>query len=179
MHRKPVRILVLALVALLVVTAAGCGKKKASSTTTAAATTTAASTTAATTTASASATTTSSTPSVSGLGALAGSCSQLSTLGESFASAISGSGGDTEKTAALLKEFADKTPAAIRPAFETLAAAFQKIADAMKGVSLKPGQVPDAAALAKLSSLSSSINTAALTKAETQIAAWAASNCHA
>jgi len=170
MRRKPVQILVLVLVALLVVTAAGCGKKKSSTTTT---TTEATTTTTAATTTSAGTTTSSS---GSGLGALAGSCSEITGLGQAFAQALQGSGGDISKVVAALQKFADGAPADIRPAFETVAAGFAKIADALKGV--KAGSVPDAGTLAKLTQLASSLNSAAFTKAVADIETWAATNCH-
>ena len=76
---------------------------------------------------------------------------------------MSGTGGtDVTKTAALLKEFADKTPADIRPDFEVVAAAYAKIADALKGVNLKPGSTPDPAAIAKLTKLGSELDQASL-----------------
>ena len=91
---------------------------------------------------------------------------------------MSGTGtADVKKTAELLKEFADKTPSDIRPDFEVVASAYAKIADALKGVSLKPGSTPDPAAIAKLTKLSSEIDTKALTKASADIGAWAQKNC--
>ena len=164
-----------------VVGAAGCGSKKNTTTTT---TTTAAATTAATTTTSAStsATTTaaaSTTPSsTGGLGSLANAsnCQALAGLGQAFSSAFTGANGDVQKEADLLKQFADKTPADIKPDFETLADTMEKVAAAMQGV--KVGSTPDAATIAKLTQLSSQIDTAKLASAETAIATWAASNCH-
>jgi hypothetical protein len=91
---------------------------------------------------------------------------------------MSGSGSsDVKKTATLLKEFADKTPSDIRPDFEVVAAAYAKMADALKGVDLTSGKTPSPAVIAKLTKLSSQIDSAALSKASAHIGAWAQKNC--
>jgi hypothetical protein len=177
MHGRQFRIFLIGLVGLVVLTVAGCGSKKSATTTTTATTTTSMTTAATGTTTTTAAAATTASGSTAGLGALSGSCSQFASLGEEFANAMEGSAGDTAKTAAVLKAFADKAPADIKPDFEILATDFQKIAAATQGI--KPGQTPDAATLAKLSALSSSLDTAALTKASTDISTWAAKNCHA
>ena len=92
---------------------------------------------------------------------------------------MQGANGDVGKSAAIFKAFADKTPSDIRGDFETVAAALAKYADALKGVNLTSGQVPDAATIAKLTKLSSEIDQAKLTQAEQNISAWGAKNCHA
>jgi hypothetical protein len=92
--------------------------------------------------------------------------------------ALQGTGSkNVKKTAALLKQFADRTPSAIRPDFETVAADYTKIADALQGVNLKAGSIPNPAALVKLQRLATSINTTALAKASTNIGTWAQKNC--
>ena len=48
---------------------------------------------------------------------------------------------------------------------------------ALKGVNLSSGNTPDPAAIAKLTKLSSQIDEKALTKAYTDIGAWAQKNC--
>ena len=172
MRRKPLFILAVIALSGLVLFAAGCGgskKKTAPPTTTAATTTQKAATTAATTSSKSSG--------LSGL-ANAANCSQLSGLSTSFAQAMSGTGtADVKKTAALLKQFADKTPSEIRPDFQVVAAAYAKIAVALKGVNLSAGSTPDPAAIAKLTKLSSEIDQKALAKAYTHIGAWAQKNC--
>ena len=117
----------------------------------------------------------------SGLGALASAsnCLQLSHLGSALSAAFTGSNANVQKQAALIKQFADHTPSDIRADFETLAGAYTKIATAVKGVNLSSGQTPSAAVLARLASLSTQINQAALTRASQHIATWAAQNCHA
>jgi hypothetical protein len=174
----------IALTLVLVVGAAGCGggKKKSETTTTttttaaAPATTQKAKTTAAAATTPATPTTTSSSSALGALGSLQ-NCKQLSDLGTAFASALQGANGDVQKEKDLFNEFAAKTPSDIRPDFETIAQAFSKIADALKGVNLASGKTPDAATLAKLTQLEQQFNTPAFQKATTDIQNWAAKNC--
>jgi hypothetical protein len=176
MRRQPISILAVVILSGLVVGLAGCGggKKAASTATTATAT---ASTATATTSTTTSTSSSKGTPSLSGL-ATAANCTQLAGLSASFSQALSGTGGkDVEKTAALLKQFADRTPKDIRPDFQVVAAAYGKIADALKGVNLTSGVAPSAAVLAKLTKLSSEIDQKALTKAYTNIGVWAQKNC--
>jgi hypothetical protein len=159
--------------AAVVILAAGCGgggNKSATTTTQAATTTKAAATTAATTTNAAAA-------ALSGLATTA-NCKQLADLSNEFSTALQGTDSkDVKKTATLLKQFADKTPSEIRPDFETVAADYAKIADALQGVNVKSGSVPDAKALLKLQKLATSIDTTKLAKAATNIGTWAQKNC--
>ena len=184
MRRRPITILTIALVAVVVLTAAGCGSKKKSSTTTTTTTvtTSAAATTAATTTTTAATTSTaaSTTTSTNSLGSLASveNCKSLSDLGAAFASPLQGAGGDVQKEVQIMQDFASKTPSDIRPDFETLAAAFAKAADALKGVDVTSGKQPNPATLAKLAALGQQFNSPALKKAEADIQTWAAKNCH-
>jgi len=121
------------------------------------------------------------TTTASGLGALASAsnCLQLSDLGSKLSAAFTGNTHNIQKQAALIQQFADHTPSDIRADFETLAGAYTKIANALKGVNLSSGQVPSASVLAKLASLSTQINEAAVQKASQHIATWATQNCHA
>jgi hypothetical protein len=186
MRRRPAQILVILLVLVFVIGAAGCGSSKKNTTSTTTTTTTAAAaTTAATTTTTAAAATTTAgaatTPAANtgGLGALGSSsnCAQLLGLGSTIGQAFAGTAGDPSKEAALLQQFADKAPAAVKADFQTIADAMAKVAVALKGVNLKSG-TPDPAALAKLAALSSQLNVQALTTAAHNIAAWAGTNCH-
>ncbi|MGD0714710.1 MAG: hypothetical protein ABSB24_11065 [Gaiellaceae bacterium] len=165
MRRQPISILAVVILSGLVVGLAGCGGgKKAASTET-------------TTAAKASTSTTSAKPGLSGL-ASAANCTQLADLSASFSQALAGTGGKhLEKTAALLKQFADRTPKDIRPDFQVVAAAYAKIAGALKGVDLTSGATPSAEVLAKLTKLSSQLDQKALTKAYANISAWAQKNC--
>jgi hypothetical protein len=125
----------------------------------------------------ASAATTKGPPSLGGL-ATSGNCLQLAGLSEGLAQAMAGTNGkDFEKRAALLKQFADHTPSDIRAAFQTVAADYQKIADALKGVNLTAGKTPSPATIAKLSKLGTEVNQQALAKAAAKIGAWAQKNC--
>jgi hypothetical protein len=178
MRRRSTQILSILLVLVVVVAAAGCGgKKKTTTTTTTTVTQATTTTTAASETTTAAGTTTAA--SSSGLGALAANCKQLSDLGQAFSQAFQGANGDVQKQAAILKEFADKTPSDIRPDFETLAAAYTQIAGALKGVDLTGGKTPDAATLAKLMALSQKFQNAKFQAAVQHIETWAAQNCHA
>jgi len=169
MHWKPLSL------AAVVILAAGCGgggNKSATTSTQAAAAAKAATTAAATATANAAA--------AAGLSGLAttANCKQLADLSNEFSTALQGTDSkDVKKTAALLKQFADKTPSEIRPDFETVAADYAKIADALQGVNVKSGSVPDAKALLKLQKLATEIDTTKLSKAATNIGTWAQKNC--
>jgi len=192
MNGKSRSVVLAAAVLALVVATTGCGSKKqaaaTSSATTTAAQTTAAQTTTATATASTSSTSSSSasasassssssSTSVASI-ATAGNCAALAGLSAAFSKALSGVGAnDFNARAKILKEFADKTPSDIRPDFQTLADAFSKYASALKDIHFTPGQVPNAATLAKLQQLSTSIDQTAVTKAATNISAWAKNNC--
>jgi hypothetical protein len=180
LHQIVVPVIVLAAVA----SAAGCGGSSNSSTTSTTSSTTtttsAAATTAATTTTTATSgtTTSASAAASSALGALAsaGNCKSLAGLGQAYSQALSGSGTvDIAKEATLLQQFAQKVPASIKPDFEIFANDLQKVASAIG--SYKPGSTPSPAALAKLASLATSINTTQLQAASKQIESWAVANC--
>ncbi len=167
--------------AAVVILAAGCGgggNKSATTNTQAAAAkaqTAAAKAAAAAAAAAAKANTTAS--GLSGLATTA-NCRQLADLSTEYAQALQGTNSSNiKKTSAVLKQFADKTPSDIRPAFETVAADYGKIADALQGVNVKQGSVPSPAVIAKLSKLGTEIDSAGLAKAETNIATWAQKNC--
>lgn len=168
-HRRSiVSLAALGTVAILVAGCGGGGHKSATTSTTVTSAKTKTTTHAATT--------------ASGLTGLAttANCRQLANLSQEFSTALSGTGSkDVKKTAALLKQFADKTPSEIRADFETVAADYAKIADALQGVNLKPGSVPDPKSLLKLQKLATSIDTAGLAKASTNIGTWAQKNCTA
>jgi hypothetical protein len=163
---------------------AGCGGSKSASTTTRAAgfSTVEATTTEPVTTQTATAQTTTAqtttNPTTTPTVASAKNCKGLADLGQKFSSAFTGAANsqDLKKEALLLKEFADKTPADIRPDFQVLAQYLTKIADALGG--LKLGSTPNAATLAKLQKLSAEIDQAKLTAASAHISAWAQKNCH-
>jgi hypothetical protein len=165
--------LTIAALGALVVALAGCGGGGHKSTTTTTATTNAAAKAAQKTATKAGSTASA----LSGL-ATSANCRQLADLGSKFSAAMQGTNpNDVKNQAALLKQFADKTPSDIRPDFETLAADYTKIANAVQGLHLKQGSVPDPKALLKLEQLSKSIDMQKLTTASANIAAWAQKSC--
>ena len=109
--------------------------------------------------------------------ASAANCRELAELGQKFSAAFTGAANshDLKEEASLLKEFAAKTPAGIRADFELLADYMRKIADAVGN--LKPGDTPDAQALAKLQKLATEIDQTKLGQASQNIAAWVQKNC--
>ena len=185
MRRRAIILLASALLAGVLLVAAGCGSSSSTTTTTTtttASSATSTSTAAATTTTTAAATTQSTTTTAAAanpaLGLLtSANCSELLGLSQSFASALTGASQDPTKTAALLKQFADKTPAEIRPDFEEIAAAYTKLVAALGGASLTSGQTPSPAVIAKLSTLFNSAAAAKLSTASQHISAWATKNC--
>jgi hypothetical protein len=171
-RRRTIQLIGITLTLVLVVAAAGCGGSKKSSESAATTTETTATTTTEATTTSAS-TTTSGTPSF----ATAANCKQLSDLSTQFSQVLSGAKGDIAKQAAAFKALADKTPDAIRPDFETIADAYSKIAENLKGVDLSSGKVPDAATIAKISKLGSEFSGPKFTQAISNIETWVTKNC--
>lgn len=178
MRSKAVRALALAAVGGLMVVVAGCGgggDKSAAETQPAATTTSHSAGSGATTTSGDNASTNAAVPNF----ASAGNCKELAQLGQKLSAAMTANGGkvDTEQTAKFFQEFADKTPHEIRGDFKVIAAAYTKIAEALKDVDLTSGKAPDPAAIAKLQKISSEIDQASVTKAETHISAWVQANC--
>jgi hypothetical protein len=175
MNRQVVRALVVVALGGFVLAAAGCGGGKSTTTTQGASTETTTGTSETTTEA---ATTTTGT--TGALGALLSSknCRDLITSTTGFSQALAGTGGtDLDKAAELMKQFAAKTPAEIRPDFEVLAAAYSKYAEALKGVDLKSGKAPSPEVIARLQKLSTEIDQAKLTQASQHIGAWVRKNC--
>jgi hypothetical protein len=171
MSRTAGTIQAVALFGALALLVAGCGSHSPAGTT--------ASTT--TTSSSAGGTSTPATTTASGAGNLpiltSANCRQLLNLTQSFAEAMAGSAQNLDKTAALVKQFAEKTPTDIRPDFKVLAAAWAKVATSLKGVDLSSGKAPSASVLAKLVKLSSQLDAKKLTTASQDIEVWAHANC--
>jgi hypothetical protein len=159
-----------ALLGGLVLMTAGCGGSGSN----AAATTPATTTSAPTTTASM---TTNSTG--GGLGNLVtpANCQKLYDLSSQFAAAFAGTNENIEDQAAVFRQFADQTPEEIRPDFQTIAEAYAKIAEALKGVDLTSGKTPSPTVMAKLAALSGQLDQAKLAQAEAHISNWATENC--
>jgi len=158
--------LALALLFVLALAACGGGGKKAASTTT--------TTTAATTSTTSTGTGSTGTSSQSLLTTLAAlqSCPQLAKLESSLLGAIAGSGGSLQKELAAIKAQAAKTPAAVRPDFETIANALGDATTALKGVNLNK------ATSATITKLMNRLQSPAVNAAAAHIGAWAKTNCH-
>jgi hypothetical protein len=142
------------LVGMLVVVATGCGsKKKATSTTT--------KTTPTTTTTSAS----------GGVNLTGNDCAKLAAASQTVSKAFTGTvPSDLNTQVARLKAIAKVAPAAIKPDFEALATAADKVAK----LGLKPGVTPTAK---QLQALMSGLDVTALSKAAQNIGVWAQANC--
>jgi hypothetical protein len=188
-------ILVALLAGAALVLAAGCGGSSNNAAATTAAATTTAATTAATDTTSTGTTSTdttstdtTSTDTTSSAGAaaaagLSAGCHKVADLSTQFGKALSAAGAngsqpDLQKSADAYKAFAAQVPQEIRGSFQTLADAFAKYAEALKGIDLSSGQTPSAATIAKLAKAAQSLNNKDLAAASATISAWAQKNCH-
>jgi len=117
---------------------------------------------------------------------LSGKCKDLaeSTIKYQKALAATGNfaaGGDMGKqfatVAAAFEDFANQAPSEIKADLKVMADSFAQAAEAMKGVTFKPGQQPSAANLAKLTKLGQSLNGAKLRQASAHLTAWTQKNC--
>ena len=162
------------LVAALALVAAGCGgsSNEASSDTTTAETTTEATTTAEMTTTDQ----TSTESSGAGAAALTGKCTELAGLGSKLAAAMGGQDAGVADVSKLFDEMADQVPDEIKADWQVLARNFAKIAVALKGADLSSG-TPDAATLAKLQKLATTLDSQEVRQAAAHIEAWAKKNC--
>lgn len=174
MNQMNARKLAALLVAALALVAAGCGgsSNEESSDTTSAETTTEVTTTAEMTTTEE----TSTESSGAGAAALTGQCAQLAGLGSKLAAAMGGQDAGVTNVSKLFDELADQVPDEIKADWQVLAQNFQKIADALKGADLSSG-TPDAATLAKLQKLSTTLDSQEVRQASAHIEAWAKKNC--
>ena len=164
------------LVAALALLAAGCGgssSDEASSDTATVATET--TTTEATTTEDMT-TTGETTTDDSDTAALSGKCAELAGLGSKLAAAMGGQDAGVANVSKLFDELADQVPDEIKADWQVLAQNFQKIADALKGADLSSG-TPDAATLAKLQKLATTLDSQEVRQAAAHIEAWANKNC--
>jgi hypothetical protein len=106
-------------------------------------------------------------------------CKELVELGAKTAAALSGTDPDAETTQNLLDAYAEEAPEEIRADFEVIADAYGKMAEALEDVQVSPGETPDAEATAKLQEIVSSLDTAELEQANTNITNWVNTNCKA
>ena len=171
MGRTSVSFAVLVLTLALGLAVAGCGGGKKSSV----GTTAAAATTEAATTTTAAATTK---PPSGTTFATSGNCRDFTKFASDVSRAFSGTGKtDLERVAKALNELAGKAPSAIRSDFKVLADAYDKIAQALRGVNLQSGKTPSADTLAKLQKLQKEIDQQKVTTASQHIEAWVQKNC--
>jgi hypothetical protein len=166
------------LVAALALVAAGCGGSSdegSSDTATVAAEDT---TTEATTTEDMTTTeeTTSADTATDASSALTGKCADLAGLGSKLAAAMGGQDSGVADVSQLFDDLADQVPDEIKADWQVLAQNFQKIADALKGADLSSG-TPDAATLAKLQKLATTLDSKEVQQAAAHIEAWANKNC--
>jgi hypothetical protein len=166
-------------VAIAGVALAGCGgSNNASSNTTTetTTTTTAADTTTGTTTTSSDTTTSGSatTPNFA-----SGKCKNLAEAAQKIGQDMSASSasGNLQDVAQEFQKFVDIVPSEIKSDVQTLADAFSKYADALKGVDLTSGKTPSAADLQKVQSALKSMDVQKVQTAEQHLEAWTQQNC--
>jgi hypothetical protein len=160
------KVILAVLVGLLLVVASGCGGSKKSASTTGAATETTATETTTT-----EATTTEGTTSGGEFNLSNEDCANLAAAGQTFSQAMQGSvPTDIASQLARLQALAKAAPPEIKSDFETLAQA----AIAFEKLGLKPGEQPTPA---QLQQLLSTLNTAELLTAISNINKWVQKNC--
>jgi hypothetical protein len=108
--------------------------------------------------------------------ALTGKCAELAGLGSKLAAATGGQDAGIADVAKLFDELADQVPDEIKADWQVLARNYAKIAAALKGVDLSSG-TPNAATLAKLQKLATTLNSQEVQQAATHIEAWVQKNC--
>jgi hypothetical protein len=101
-------------------------------------------------------------------------CKQLIDLSQTFRQGVSGAGGNLDQIATLLRQFADGTPADIRPDFEVLAGAYGQVAASLKGVDLSS---PSPETFARIAQAESQLDPQKLATAGAHVALWALRNC--
>jgi hypothetical protein len=105
-------------------------------------------------------------------------CQQFVNFATDLSAAMSGTGNtDLQAAADTLQKYADEAPDEIKDDFQALADAYSKIADAFDGVDLNSTEPPPADVLAKIASITSSIDSAKLAQAGANISAWTTQNC--
>jgi hypothetical protein len=119
----------------------------------------------------------SSTPSFANVG----NCSSLTGVGEQFAKAMSSAstGGkfNLNEVVTAYKNLANSAPSAIRPDIEEFAGAFSTYASTLSKVGYKFGSVPTASQISAIAGATKIFESAKMKSAETNLEAWAASNC--
>ncbi|HZO62855.1 MAG TPA: hypothetical protein VFB35_07725, partial [Gaiellaceae bacterium] len=98
-------------------------------------------------------------------------------LQQKYSQALSGGAGDLKTTLQAIQDVADKAPSDIKSDFQVFADYLKKVYDVVGNI--KPGQTPDAATLAKLQKLGTSLDTTKVTQAAQHITTWVTQNCKA
>jgi hypothetical protein len=108
-------------------------------------------------------------------------CEEMAALEERFSIALlrATSGKSVRVTAAskVFASMADEVPEELRDDFEALADAFAAYGEALEGIDIKAGTVPNAAQVAKLEAAAKAFDQQAVDKASTTIEGWIQDNC--
>ena len=168
------RLTIVLVLGALVLAAAGCGGNKQSAGDTSSATSTS------TTTESMSTESTSTTTGASGSTIFAsGKCKNLATAAAKFAheASAANASGNLQDAAKQFQSFVAIVPSEIKGDVQTIADAFSKYADALKGINFSAGQTPSVADLQKIQQAFKSVDQQKVTTAEKHIEAWTKANC--
>jgi hypothetical protein len=111
------------------------------------------------------------------IGDLSGECAQFAGISSKLAQSLSGQDADLDEAARVFDEIADEVPDEIKDDYRVIADNFAKIAEALQGVDLTGGGVPDPETLAKLEELGRSLDSAEVQQASETLEAWARENC--
>jgi hypothetical protein len=111
------------------------------------------------------------------IGDLSGECAQFAGISSKLAQSLGGQDADLEEAARVFDEIADEVPDEIKDDYRVIADNFAKIAEALKGVDLTSGAVPDPETLAKLEALGQTLDSAEVQQASENLEAWARENC--
>ncbi len=115
------------------------------------------------------------------IGDISEDCLEFASVGSKVAEAMgaAGSGGDISATSELFDELVANAPDEIKGDLEVLSESVGQLAEALEGVDVSSGAVPDAETLAKLQEVLGSIDSAEIQAASANITAWTAENCGA
>ena len=177
MRWKPIWMMTAAAVSGLALVAAGCGGGGSKSSATPETTTTTETTTTESTPTTTETTTQTTTQSTTPAFAASGKCKDLAEKAQGFTQATSGANPDLQQAADAFQDFVKEVPSEIQDDVQTLADAFSKYADALKGVDLQSGQTPSADQLAKLQQLAKDFDAPKIQQASKNVQAWVTKNC--
>jgi hypothetical protein len=115
-----------------------------------------------------------------GLGTVSKECLSLAAVGAKYTAAIqaaTGGTGDVEEAAKYFDELVETAPDAIKADLETLSGVIAKYAEALQGVDLSSGAVPDAKTMLKLQKVQQTLSDPKYQQASKDIESWAQANC--